>query len=176
MVSQIIFTLSVLTVVADFLIILLALLFLVVRFNRKVKLINKAISFSSENSLIFIFIISVVATLGSLFLSEIAHFTPCKLCWYQRVFMYPTALISGIALARGDKNLKPYILTLAIFGFLIAAYHYSLQMIPNLPCSDEIASCSAKQFATFGYITIPFMSASAFALIILLSILAVRKK
>ena len=35
-----------------------------------------------------------VATLGSLYFSEIADFVPCRLCWFQRILMYPIALIA----------------------------------------------------------------------------------
>ena len=43
----------------------------------------------SAHGLLFAFVVVATATLGSLFYSEIAGFEPCKLCWFQRIFMYP---------------------------------------------------------------------------------------
>lgn len=131
----------------------------------------------ATNALSFIFLFAGVATLGSLFLSEIAGFAPCKLCWYQRIFMYPVAILSGLGLFWGDKKVVRYVIVLASIGLVIAIYHYVMQMVPGLiQCSDEVASCSAKQFANFGFITIPFMSLVAFVNIILLSLLSIREK
>lgn len=131
----------------------------------------------SQNAISLIFLFSAVSTLGSLFLSEIAAFVPCKLCWYQRIFMYPVAVISGLALFFADKKIYRYILVLAVIGALIAIYHYVIQMAPGLiQCSDEIASCSAKQFAHFGFITIPFMTLVAFLNIIVLALFGLRAK
>lgn len=141
--------------------------------NTNLKKIAKTISL---NSMSLAFLVALIATLGSLFLSEIAHFTPCKLCWFQRIFMYPQALILGIAIYKNDFSIKKYIIGLSTVGLLIAIYHYVLQMAPiPLPCTDEIASCAAKQFAQYGFITIPLMSSTAFALILLFMFLS-RKK
>jgi disulfide bond formation protein DsbB len=130
----------------------------------------------SQNALILAFFISLFATAGSLFLSEIAHFTPCKLCWFQRIFMYPQVLILGIAAFKNDINVKQYVLPMSVIGVGIAIYHYLLQMSPlPLPCTDEVASCAAKQFAQYGYMTIPFMSLVAFALIIILMVFVRRR-
>lgn len=130
----------------------------------------------SAHALAFLFLFSAVATIGSLFLSEVAGFAPCKLCWYQRVFMYPVAVITGIALYVGDKKIFKYVIALAVVGLLIAVYHYLIQMFPeNIQCGDETAACSARQAARFGFVTIPFMSGVAFVNIILLSLWGLRK-
>lgn len=137
----------------------------------KKKSLRGSIKFLSENAISFAFLIAIIATVGSLFLSEIAHFVPCKLCWFQRIFMYPQVLILGIAAFKNDFAVKKYIIPLSLIGLVIASYHYILQMSPiPLPCTDEIASCAAKQFASFGYITIPLMAWTAFALILVLMI------
>jgi disulfide bond formation protein DsbB len=145
---------------------------------KKNKLLKNIIQVFSDNAIIFAFFIALFAMSGSLFFSEIAKFVPCKLCWYQRICMYPQVLLLGIAAWKKDLAIKRYVLPLSIIGFIIAAYHYILQMSPfPLPCSDEIASCAAKQFAYFGYITIPLMSLTAFLLIILfmLQVKSVKK-
>lgn len=84
--------------------------------------------------------------------------------------MYPIALVSLVSLIKNDNGVKKYIVPLAVVGALIAAYHILVQIFPQaLECSDEVAKCSAVEFAQFGYITIPVMSLSAFLLIILVS-------
>ena len=146
------------------------------RLIKKNKFITSILKFASENALALGFLIALIATTGSLFFSEIAHFTPCKLCWYQRIFMYPQVILLGIASIKNDFGVKKYVLRLSVIGLLIAIYHYVLQMSPiPLPCSDEVANCALKQVSYFGYITIPLMAATAFAMIIVL-MLQIKKK
>jgi len=130
-----------------------------------------------QNALTSAFIIASTATLGSLFFSEVAGFGPCKFCWYQRIFMYPMSIILLVSLLKNDKNVVRYVLPLAIGGGLIAVYQYIMQLFPTvIRCSEEVAECSSIQVAQFGFVTIPLMSATAFALIILLSLIAAKKK
>lgn len=137
--------------------------------NKKLQKIKKIIN---VNYVYLILLVSGIATLGSLTFSEILGFAPCKLCWYQRIFMYPQFVISLIALVTNDNKIRKYIMSLSVVGLVIAVYHILVQLFPQaLECSDEIAKCSFKEFATFGYITIPVMSATAFLLIILLSLI-----
>ena len=132
----------------------------------------------TKHALPLAFLVAAVATAGSLFLSEIAQFTPCKLCWLQRIFMYPLVVILGVALIKDDaKNVWRYVLPLAVIGLGIATYHYFIQMFPQvLQCSDEVASCTARQYARFGFLTIPMMSLVAFYLITLFAFLGLKKK
>ena len=58
----------------------------------------------------FAWMAALIATLGSLYFSEVKGFIPCDLCWYQRIFMYPLAVILGIAVYRGDKSAAWYAL------------------------------------------------------------------
>lgn len=132
------------------------------------KTVKKLVQTISSNSLAFAFLVSVVATLGSLFLSEVAHFIPCKLCWFQRIFMYPQVLLLGVATFTNDFGVRKYIIPMSMIGASVAVYHYLLQMSPiPLPCTDEVANCALKQIAPYGYITIPLMSLTAFLLILL---------
>lgn len=154
-----------------------AIVVILTRIDKKNKTLTKFIQFFSDNAIIFAFFVALFATSGSLFLSEIAHFTPCKLCWYQRIFMYPQVVLLGIASFKNDLAVKRYVLPLSVIGIVIAIYHYALQMSPiPLPCSDEVANCALKQLGYFGYITIPMMSLTAFALIILFMLLIKNKK
>ena len=177
-VAAVIDVLSYLTLLAMAFGVLGLLTFAVVYFTPKKKNLFHSVSLViSQNALSLVFLFAAVSALGSLFLSEVAAFVPCKLCWYQRIFMYPTAIISGVALFFGDRKIFKYVLVLASFGLLVALYHYVIQMAPGLiQCSDEVASCSAKQFAHFGFITIPFMSLVAFVNIIILSLFGLRSK
>lgn len=111
---------------------------------------------------------SLAATMGSLFYSEIMHYTPCVLCWYQRILMYPLVLLIAVGILRKDKGVYLYILPLSITGLLISFYHILLQkgFLPEsvAPCAIG-ASCTVKYVGYFGFITIPVMSFTAFLVI-----------
>ncbi|EOP67883.1 disulfide oxidoreductase [Bacillus cereus VDM006] len=114
--------------------------------------------------------ISFIATLGSLYLSEIMKYEPCTLCWYQRILMYPLVLLLGTAIIRKDYRIGIYSLIFAIIGACIAAYHYSLQKIPFLSENGTSCGripCTGDYLDWFGFITIPFLALIAFLLIII---------
>src|SRR5688572_3194157 len=103
--------LATLTLVGDVVIVLLAITLL------WEPLIGKRTSLThwiAGHALGLMLIVALFATLGSLFLSEIAGWTPCLLCWYQRIFMYPQAVILALAFWHNDRNVAPYILTLSL--------------------------------------------------------------
>lgn len=132
---------------------------------------NRIVSWVGQRGLLLAFIVATVATLGSLFYSEIAGYEPCKLCWFQRIVMYPQAILLGIAWERRDKNIIPYALVLSGIGGIIAAFHYYLQLVPTsplVPCSvvGVAISCTTREFTHLGYVTIPMMALTAFLLII----------
>jgi disulfide bond formation protein DsbB len=125
--------------------------------------------------LLFAWLSAIIATLGSLYFSEVLHFIPCTLCWYQRIFMYPLALILGIAFYRNDWKIYRYVLPLSIIGMIISVYHIALQKIPYLQefemCKTGVP-CSKDYLNLFGFITIPMMAFIAFTIItVCLSIL-----
>ena len=110
---------------------------------------------------------ALVASVVSLYFSEILHWPPCTLCWYQRIFMYPQVVILGIGYFINDLKVRIYALVLSIIGLLIAIYHILVQFFPGVfQCSDEVAECAVTQFVYFGFITIPVMSAVTFGFII----------
>ena len=135
----------------------------------------KGLGVFKNNYLILAFIVALAATLGSLFYSEIAGYEPCKLCWFQRIFMYPQVFLLGLALYKKDLGMAPYSLLLSSVGAVIAFYHYLLQLniAPSLPCSamGYSVSCSQVFVMNFGYITIPLMAFSAFVLLIFLALI-----
>ncbi|WP_240666590.1 disulfide oxidoreductase [Longirhabdus pacifica] len=123
-------------------------------------------------------IISVIATGGSLYFSEVLGYMPCQLCWYQRILMYPLVVILGIAAYESNFNIKKYVLPLSILGFGIGVFHYLEQKVPGFaeikPCTNGIP-CNLEYINWFGFITIPFLSLVAFFLISVLLILSKSK-
>ncbi len=116
----------------------------------------------------FAFAVATTATLGSLYLSEIIGLVPCTYCWYQRIAMYPLVVILGIAAWRRDHRIRIYAASLASIGAVIAIYHRTIQAFPDLgggACAAGVP-CTAAYFTIFGFVTIPYMALSAFALIL----------
>ena len=126
-----------------------------------------------KNALWIGFLVSLGATLGSLFYSELAGYEPCVLCWYQRILIYPQAILFLVALIKRDRGVIPYVITLSIIGGAIALFQYYGQISNTsiLPCSAEgYATSCTKQFTLqYGYITIPMMSFSILLFIALSS-------
>lgn len=175
--SIVLWTFSTFTLLGDILLVIGIPVFLFSLSSKKKSPVSKLATKITDNALTLALIIATIATLGSLTFSEILHFTPCKLCWFQRIAMYPQVVILGVAVALDDAKARISALILSTIGLLIAIYHILLQYFPNVfPCSDEVASCAYVQFKYFGYITIPLMAATAFALILLLMLFALRKK
>lgn len=115
--------------------------------------------------------IAMIATFGSLFFSNVMGFVPCTLCWYQRIFMYPLTILFLLALLKNDEGIFRYAIWFIAAGFFIALYHYLIQMhiIPESasPCVQGVP-CSARYINWFGFITIPFLSLTAFTLLAIL--------
>ena len=113
--------------------------------------------------------LSVFATSGSLYLSNVLLIPPCELCWFQRIFMYPLVFILVAAKIRKTPKIWEIVLPLSVFGAAIAAYHYYLQFAPNASSVCGIVgvsvSCTERTFVHYGYITIPWMSLTAFVYI-----------
>ena len=115
--------------------------------------------------------VATASTVGSLIYSEHFDLIPCRFCWYQRIFMYPLAVILIIAAFRRDTaGARRYGLPLAGIGILISGYHYLIQQFPNLEsgaCSVDVP-CSAPYVWRYGFLSIPWMALAGFALIITL--------
>ncbi len=162
-------SLSLLTLLSNIALILFIPLYLFGRKTKYWKILEKLLK---NRGLLFAFVISLSSTLGSLYFSEVAKFEPCKLCWLQRVFMYPMPIILGMALFKKARDVFYYAMPLSVVGGLFALYHYILQMSANplAPCSTIgfSVSCSERFFTYYGYITIPWMSLTGFVVISLL--------
>jgi disulfide bond formation protein DsbB len=127
------------------------------------------------NALGLAFGVAAISMAGSLYFSEVAHFTPCRLCWYQRIAMYPLVPILALAAWKRDLHIRRYGILLAAIGGAISTYHVLLERFPKLETSVcEVANpCTLIWVKRFGYLTIPTMALSAFALIITLLAVAV---
>ncbi|HEX2578308.1 MAG TPA: disulfide bond formation protein B [Aquihabitans sp.] len=118
--------------------------------------------------------VAAVCTGGSLYLSEVAGFPPCRLCWYQRAAMYPLALVLAVAAWRRLHRLRPLVAAVAVVGGAVSIYHLLVERYPSLETTscDPDNPCSIIWVERFGYLTIPAMALSGFALIVALVALA----
>ena len=137
---------------------------------------------AAENTWMLLFLswmIALAATLGALFIGEVMGQAPCILCWYQRILMFPLAIILAVACFRSDPGVWRYALPLAVIGLLIAAFHM-LQYVGIIPaaltpCTAGGPSCSGEGMTILGGVPIPALSVAAFAAIsILLSLIGQR--
>ena len=122
--------------------------------------------------LVFIaWMVASVSTLGALFLGEVMGYTPCVLCWYQRIGMFPLVLILAAGLFPFDRSVVRYALPLALAGWLLAVFHWAVAsgLVPEsaTPCSQGVP-CSVEQISWFGFLTLPLLSVLAFSAIIAL--------
>ena len=115
-------------------------------------------------------VVALTCTLGSLYYSEVAHFLPCRLCWFQRTAMYPLVVVLGVAAIRRDFGARITGAILAGIGACISVWHLLVEQYPNLESSscDPNTPCSFKWVDQWGYLTIPGMALSGFALILVL--------
>lgn len=114
--------------------------------------------------------VALVSTLGSLYYSEVAGFPPCRLCWYQRIAMYPLAVVLGLAALHRDVAVRRYAFPLAGIGAAIAGWHYLQQQVPSLAsgaCSTD-TPCTAIWVQELGFVTIPFMALCGFVAVVAL--------
>jgi disulfide bond formation protein DsbB len=124
-------------------------------------------------------LIALTSTLAALFIGEVMGQEPCVLCWYQRAFMFPLAIVLLVAVLRADAGAWRYALPLAASGWLIAGFH-TLQyagVIPKAlePCSATGPSCSGAAMTIFNGVPIPLLALFAFTAIIFLLTLVRRR-
>jgi disulfide bond formation protein DsbB len=124
-------------------------------------------------------LVAGVSMIGSLYFSEVAHYEPCKLCWYQRIAMYPMAVILAIAVAKRDYGVRRYVVPIALIGAVISSYHYLIEWFPNLEgdgtCSLAVP-CTFVWFRRFGFVSLPYMALSGFLFIATFASLRPKEK
>lgn len=116
------------------------------------------------------FILALSTTAMSLYYSEVLLVEPCPLCWWQRIFVYPQTIILALALYSRDLSIARYSIALSVIGAGFALYHHVLQVMPagSLPCPAAAVSCSQRFVFEFGFVTLPLMGLSVFAMLIVL--------
>jgi len=116
------------------------------------------------------FIVAAIATGGSLFFSEVAHFPPCELCWFQRICMYPLSILTLFAAFHADYRVARYLLPLPLVGACISVYHLLVENGVVEQAKACLASapggCATKWIDEFGYMTIPTLALTGFVLLI----------
>ncbi|MFD1707288.1 disulfide oxidoreductase [Siminovitchia sediminis] len=130
-----------------------------------------------ENLLFFSWAVSVVATLGSLYFSEIQQFEPCELCWYQRILMYPLTIILGIAAVKKQAGIAIYTAVLSGIGACFSLYHYLIQKADFFSSSAPACGrvpCTGQYINWMGFITIPFLALVAFSIILIVSVVLLK--
>ena len=116
-------------------------------------------------------LVATASTLGALFFGEVMKIPTCVLCWYQRIFMFPLAIILAVGLFPFDGRIARYAFPLAVAGWGFALFHVLLVAgyIPEnvQPCVQGVP-CSETYFELFGFVTIPLLALVAFSTIIAL--------
>jgi len=114
------------------------------------------------------FLVAAIATGGSLFFSEVAHFVPCELCWYQRICMYPLSIITLLVALADDRHAARYLLPLPLVGAGVSVYHLLVEngviAEPQTCLISAPGGCATKWIEEFGYVTIPVLALTGFAL------------
>lgn len=125
-----------------------------------------------EKALLVIWVISLIATAGSLYFSEVRGYIPCDLCWMQRIFMYPILIMTTIAYLQHNAKIALTTAVFSVIGGCISIYHYGLQKLTflqeNAPACTS-GSCIGQYINWFGFITIPFLALTAFIIIAIAS-------
>ena len=122
----------------------------------------------AASALYLAWLVAIIATAGSLYFSEIRQFLPCTLCWYQRILMYPLALVLAVGSWRGDIGAVRYAAPFVMIGLAVSAYHVGVQKIDGFGfpgvCRGGVP-CDVAYIEWFGFVTIPVLSLTAFVLI-----------
>jgi disulfide bond formation protein DsbB len=152
--------LAVLGLVGEVLVVVLAVLLLVAR--------DRVRAWFWGYELWAAFLVAAIATGGSLFLSEVAGYIPCEMCWYQRICMYPLSLLTLFAAYHRDYRFARYLLPFPVIGACVSIYHLLIEnKVVATPQACQVgAGCAVKWINYFGYLTIPTLALTGFALLI----------
>ena len=116
------------------------------------------------------FAVAAFATGGSLYFSEIAHFIPCELCWFQRICMYPLSIVTLLAALADDHRVARYLLPLPVVGACVSVYHLLVEndvIKQSQACLVSApGGCAVKWLNEFGFMTIPTLTLTGFALVL----------
>ncbi len=165
--------LSVGTIIGNLLIIIFLVLLLIRSRRHENARLHNALDLLETRALVLAFAFSVVATVSSLFYSQIANLPPCSLCWIQRYLLFPQVIMLGLAWWFESRRIVKYSSALSVVGMLVSGYHSYLQYggSNHVLCNafGGAVSCAQRYFLEFGYITMPIMSFTIFALLFILT-------
>ncbi len=132
--------------------------------------VRRVVDTIDEAGLWLAFLVAATATAGSLYFSEVADYVPCRLCWFQRIAMYPLAVILLVAAIRRDRSVRWYVMPIAVIGGLVSTYHYLIEWRPSLEggACGVGPSCADIWFRDLGFVTLAFMALSGFFAILVL--------
>ena len=122
----------------------------------------------SQWMLYFAWVMSCLSLLGSLYMSDVLHFEPCHLCWYQRICLYPLVIILGMAICRASTDVVPYLIPQIVIGACLSAYQIIIQEFPALQAIKLCGSgpsCTDKIDIGLGIISLPMMGMGVFIMI-----------
>lgn len=173
LVSTLVYLMAVGTVVLDAAIVVA----LVMLLNRAWR--AKLTACMSGSAMAIVIVLSVLAVAGTLLMQYAGNLSPCIFCWWQRIFMYPIAVIGVVAFIKNAQfsDIADYILALSFIGALFALYQHLLQVLPSgalIPC-DATDDCAIRTVFYFNFVTIPWMAVTVFVAIFLVALLA-RKR
>ncbi len=119
-------------------------------------------------------LVALVATLGSLFVSNILNVQPCIFCWYKRICMFPLVIILAIAAYKRDSRIVPYIIALPLIGAIIALVQtiFSYFNISSLVCGLK---CTQGNIKLFGFLELSIASFFSFMAIFFLLLFSKKK-
>lgn len=139
---------------------------------------TKVLGTVSRHALVIVAACSLTGIVGSLLYSNLVGFVPCELCWWQRILLYPQAIIAIVAIWKKDRRVLPTLLLMSVLGFVVALYQVYLQHWPdpNSFCTIGTSDCSLIYIQFMSFLTMPAMSAILFLWIIFATIAPARGK
>ncbi len=149
--------------------VLLGGFFLLLLFRKKFSWAEQTYRWIQKRALLIAAIGATIAMSGSLYFSEVNNWTPCLLCWYQRIAIFPMVFLLWPAYVKKFKDIATYTLPLAITGFIIAGYHYFIQLMPSagiLGCEAATGVSCIGRYMYGTHMTIPGMAVTVLAVII----------
>ncbi|MFB6245511.1 MAG: disulfide bond formation protein B [Candidatus Nanohaloarchaea archaeon] len=164
--------LATLTLLADIGIVASILYMISRRLGRSLEPVEgRLIPFLTERYREVSLLIASTATAGSLYMSNVLGWTPCRLCWFQRIIIYPLVVLFAVAFLLDRDDVRDYAAPLAMIGLPIAFYHALMQRVDQFQsagCSVLSVSCSTKYTFFYGYVTVPVMATTALMAVLLL--------
>ena len=125
--------------------------------NYITRIIHSRFTMDTKSVLFYSFILSLIGTLGSLYLSEIKDLEPCKYCWFERILLFPLVIIFLISWLKKDGLGILISIPFIIIGIILTLYHYSIQLFPSNETCD-IVNCTSAYLWELGFISIPLMA------------------